>query len=49
MAHLAPWRNHLAKYRKAHPDLSLKEAMIAAKATYKKKGTKSSKIKPKIE
>ena len=31
-----PWFEHLSKYRKSHPNLSLKEAMIKAKKTYKK-------------
>lgn len=30
------WREHLAEYRKAHPNLSLKQQMKGAKKTYKK-------------
>jgi len=32
------WRKHLADYRKAHPNMPMKEAMKAAKKTYKKSG-----------
>jgi hypothetical protein len=31
------WMKHLAAYRKSHPKLTLKQAMIAAAKTYKKK------------
>ena len=31
-----PWLEHLSKIRKANPKLSLKQAMIKAKASYKK-------------
>jgi hypothetical protein len=34
------WTQHLKAFRKAHPSLSLKEAMIKAKSTYKKGGRK---------
>ena len=34
---LKPWFDHLQAYRKSHPKLSLKQAMIGAKKTYKKK------------
>ena len=37
---LKPWRDHLNAFRKAHPEMSLKEQMKAASKTYKKKGTK---------
>lgn len=33
---LSAWRNHLQAYKEAHPDVSLKQAMTACKATYKK-------------
>jgi hypothetical protein len=33
---LKKWNDHLAKYRKAHPNMSLKQAMIKAKKTYRK-------------
>jgi hypothetical protein len=38
------WREHLNKYRKAHPNLSLKQQMKGASKTYKKgkSATKSS-------
>ena len=32
----ARWRAHLAEYRKAHPNMSLKQQMRGAKKTYKK-------------
>ena len=32
-----PWLKHLNAYRKAHPKLTLTEAMVKAKKTYKKK------------
>ena len=32
----AKWRAHLADYRKAHPNMSLKQQMKGAKKTYKK-------------
>lgn len=38
----ARWRSHLAEYRKAHPNMSLKQQMKGAKKTYKK--SKSSPI-----
>ncbi len=31
-----PWFDHLSAFRKSHPNLSMKEAMRAAKKTYKK-------------
>jgi RNA polymerase primary sigma factor len=34
--HLGPWRAHLEKFRKANPNMSLKDAMKAASQTYKK-------------
>lgn len=34
------WTIHLKAFRKAHPSLSLKEAMIKAKSSYKKGGKK---------
>ena len=34
---LKPWFDHLMAYRKAHPKMSLKECMMKAKLTYKKK------------
>jgi hypothetical protein len=30
------WQEHLAKTREAHPEMSLKQAMVEAKKTYKK-------------
>jgi hypothetical protein len=30
------WMKHLMAYRKAHPNMSLKECMMKAKLTYKK-------------
>ena len=30
------WREHLDKYKKSHPDMSLKEQMKGASKTYKK-------------
>ena len=33
-----PWLQHLKKYKKAHPGISLKQAMKQAKKTYKKGG-----------
>lgn len=33
---LKPWMDHLNKYKKAHPNLSHKEAMSQAKSSYKK-------------
>jgi len=35
----ARWRAHLAAYRKAHPNMSLKQQMKGAKKTYKKSKT----------
>ena len=34
------WLEHLKKFRKSHPKMSLKQAMTAAKKTYKKKSKK---------
>jgi len=34
---LKPWFNHLMAYKRAHPNLSLKQCMQAAKKTFKKK------------
>jgi hypothetical protein len=34
--HLRPWMEHLLAFRNKNPHLSLKEAMIKAKKTYKK-------------
>lgn len=39
-ARLKPWVDHLTKVRKANPQLSLKQAMIKAKASYRKGGKK---------
>lgn len=39
-ARLKPWVDHLTKVRKANPKLSLKEAMILAKKSYRKGGKK---------
>lgn len=33
---LKKWHTHLMAYKKAHPGISLKEAMKKAKLTYKK-------------
>ena len=42
---LKPWRDHLNAFRKAHPEMSLKEQMKAASKTYKKKGLKKTAAK----
>ena len=34
-----PWITHLNQFRKSHPNMSLGDAMIAAKKTYKKSGS----------
>jgi len=34
--HLQPWMKHLMEYRKKHPNLTLKEAMIKARPSYKR-------------
>lgn len=39
------WRAHLAKYREAHPNMSLKQQMRGAKKTYKKSKSKSEPIR----
>jgi hypothetical protein len=39
---LQPWNNHLAAYRRSHPSKSLKQCMIEASKTYKKKKQKGS-------
>lgn len=36
LAASARWRAHLAEFRKAHPNMSLKQQMKGAKKTYKK-------------
>tara|TARA_B100000123_G_C25623956_1_gene381441 strand:- start:180 stop:458 length:279 start_codon:yes stop_codon:yes gene_type:complete len=36
------WRAHLDEYRKAHPNMSLKQQMKGAKKTYKKNKGKTS-------
>lgn len=36
LAASARWRSHLEEYRKAHPNMSLKQQMKGAKKTYKK-------------
>ena len=33
---LNKWQIHLMKFRKSHPELTLKEAMMKAKETYRK-------------
>lgn len=33
---LRAWSEHLSKFRKEHPNMSLKQAMQEAKKTYKK-------------
>ena len=38
------WRTHLDEYRKAHPNMSLKQQMKGAKKTYKKSRSKSQPI-----
>ena len=38
------WRAHLDEYRKAHPNMSLKQQMKGAKKTYKKSKSKSQPI-----
>ena len=38
------WRVHLDGYRKAHPNMSLKQQMKGAKKTYKKSKSKSQPI-----
>ncbi len=37
MSHLSEWRSYLMRYQHSHPNLSLKECMIEASKTYKKK------------
>jgi hypothetical protein len=37
-AHLKPWMDHLAKFRKAHPNMKPIECAKEAKKTYHKKG-----------
>jgi len=34
-----PWREHVAEFRRTHPDLKFKEVLQQAKLTYQKKGT----------
>lgn len=46
---LNPWMSHLAKVRKANPSLSLKECMVKAKETYKKKTKKVVKSKKNVK
>ena len=46
MSQLAPWRAHLEKYRKAHPKLSLKEAMQGASKTFRSRGKGTSPRRP---
>lgn len=41
----AKWRAHLAEYRKAHPNMSLKQQMRGAKKTYKRSKSKSEPIR----
>ena len=43
----AKWRAHLDEYRKAHPNMSLKQQMKGAKKTYKKSKTPSVQVKSK--
>ena len=43
----ARWRAHLAKYREAHPNMSLKQQMKGAKKTYKKSKKPSIQIRSK--
>ena len=38
------WRAHLNEYRKAHPNMSLKQQMKGAQKTYKKSKTKSNDV-----
>ena len=37
MSQLKAWREHLANVRKENPEKSLKDCMVKAKETYKKK------------
>ena len=39
------WRAHLAEYRKAHPNMPLKEQMRGAKKTYKKSKSQTIHVK----
>lgn len=43
----ARWRAHLDEYRKAHPNMSLKQQMKGAKKTYKKSLKPSVQVKSK--
>ncbi len=36
-----PWNEHVAKFRQSHPEMSFKEALKAASATYKRKPKKA--------
>jgi hypothetical protein len=47
LAASARWRSHLAEYRKAHPNMSLKQQMRGAKKTYKKSQPPSFQVKSK--
>ena len=40
-----PWIQHVQAYRAKHPRLSYKEAIMKAKSTYKKQGSKTAKRK----
>ena len=46
---LKKWQEHLKKFHKAHPKLSLREAMMQAKKTYKKTKKKTKKPKKKTK
>lgn len=39
------WRAHLAKYREAHPNMSLKQQMRGAKKTYKRSKSKPIRVR----
>ena len=44
------WLEHIAKFRKSHPNLSMKQALRQGKKTYTKVGkTTKSKVKKKVK
>jgi len=49
MSHLNAWREHLKNVREQNPGLSLKEAMVKAKESYKKKAPAKKPIKGGID
>ena len=45
----ARWRAHLAEFRKAHPNMSLKQQMRGAKKTYKKSKSQKTSVQVKTK